>query len=57
VQRVESHRLLLLFCPIVYFSTACTCSRTADLPHDSADAAGCSPKAAAATGNAPRHVV
>ena len=24
VQRVESHRLLLLFCPIVYFSTACT---------------------------------
>jgi hypothetical protein len=39
------------------FSIVCTCTRTAELPHDTARAAGCSPKTAFAAENVPWHSV
>ena len=57
VQRDESHRLLLLCCPTVQLSPIPSLHLTDGLPNDTADAAGCSPKAAAAAGNGPRHTI
>ena len=57
MQRDESHRLPLLLLLDRVIPSVASLHLTDDEPGDTAAAAGCSPKAASAAGNVPRHTV